>query len=97
MQVRVELYSDLKKYAHGRDEPLLCTVSEGSTVNDVLAALGIPSREEIIVGINGELGSRETVLADGDTVTLLTPMEGGARTSTPRGRRIGAGPQSSLD
>lgn len=80
MQVRVELYSDLKKYAHGRDDPLICTLSEGSTVDDVLKALGIPPREEMIVGINGELGSRQSVLADGDEVTLLTPMEGGAPT-----------------
>ena len=78
MHVRVELYSDLKKYAHSHDGPMSCAHPEGSSVDDLLAHLGIPAREEIIVGINGVLGSRQAALSDGDEVTLLTPMEGGA-------------------
>lgn len=77
MRVRVQLYSDLKKYARGRGDPIVCTLAEGGTVEELLVELGVPPGEEMIVGINGELGSRQATLADGDEVMLLTPMQGG--------------------
>lgn len=77
--VQVDLFSDLRKYLPlGTTGTMSRTLPAGSTVADLIAALMIPEIEEITVGINGDQAARTSILAEGDQVMLLTPMEGGA-------------------
>lgn len=69
--------SDLRKYLRGRAEPLDCELDCDATVSDLVRALEIDPSEEMIVGINGQLGMRDSRLVDGDEVMLMTPMSGG--------------------
>jgi len=76
--VTVTLFADLRRYLPpGVDGPHLRTVPAGSTVADLLDAIGIPTDAEVTVGLNGELADRDDALPDGADVMLLSPMEGG--------------------
>ena len=52
---------------------------DGATVRDLMAALGIEPGGDppLTIAVNGQLGKVESPLRDGDTVMLVTPMEGG--------------------
>ena len=76
--VRLTLFADLKRFlAKGQNGPLSFSLEGGATVETLLAAVGIPAKEEITVGLNGDQGQRDSVLKDGDEVVLFSPMEGG--------------------
>jgi sulfur carrier protein ThiS len=76
--VSVTLFADLRRYLPpGVDGPHLRRVPVGSTVADLLDAIGIPATTDITVGVDGELADRTDPLHDGADVMLLTPMEGG--------------------
>ncbi len=77
VRVRVKLMSDLRKYLRGRPEPIVCELDVNASVADLVRELGIPADEEMIVGVNGQLGGPESALSDGDEVMLMTPMSGG--------------------
>jgi sulfur carrier protein ThiS len=77
MYVRARLLGEFRKYLRGRAEPLICEVPEGATVADLFAALAIDSTSEVVVGVNGQLGHIGSPLAEGDEVTLVSPMSGG--------------------
>jgi sulfur carrier protein ThiS len=83
VQVSVELYADLRRFAGAAREPLTCSVPAGATVRELIASLGIPPDEPVVVGVDGALGSPETVLAGGEHVALLTPMQGGSGGGRP--------------
>ncbi len=74
----VTLFADLRRYLPpGIDGPHRRTVPVGSTVADLLDAIGIPATADVTVGLNGELADRDDALPDGADVMLLSPMEGG--------------------
>ena len=76
--VSVTLFADLRRYLPpGVDGPHQRRVPVGSTVADLLDAIGIPATTDITVGVDGELADRTDPLHDGADVMLLTPMEGG--------------------
>jgi sulfur carrier protein ThiS len=76
--VSVSLFADVRRYLpRGVDGPISCTVASGSTVGDLLVALGIPADTELTAGIDGELARRDSRLRDGADVMLVSPMEGG--------------------
>ena len=76
--VSVTLFADLRRYLPpGVDGPFRRVVPSGSTVLDLLAALGVPAEADLTVGLNGELADRDAPLHDGADVMLLSPMEGG--------------------
>jgi sulfur carrier protein ThiS len=76
--VTVTLFADLRRYQPaGVDGPHRHTVPAGSTVADLLDAVGIPAGADVTVGLDGELANRTDPLHDGADVMLLSPMEGG--------------------
>jgi len=76
--VTVTLFADLRRFLPpGVDGPHRRRVPVGSTVGDLLAAIGIPADADLTVGLNGELADRDAPLSDGAEVMLLSPMEGG--------------------
>jgi sulfur carrier protein ThiS len=78
LDVRVTLFADLRKYLPaGQPGSRRFRLGAGATVADLVAELGIPPGELMTVGVNGELAAADTVLGDGDDVTLFSPMEGG--------------------
>jgi sulfur carrier protein ThiS len=78
IHVRLALFADLKRFLpRGHDGPLEFDLHPGATVEDLLAAAGIPATEEITIGLNGDQGQRTSVLQSGDEVVLFSPMEGG--------------------
>lgn len=79
VSVTVKLFSNLRRFVPmGHDGRLAFSFPPGATVADILAGIGIPPEEEITIAIGDDLAARETVLEDGDEVTLIAPMEGGA-------------------
>jgi sulfur carrier protein ThiS len=77
MLVEVKALGDVRRHLRGRPEPLVVEVPPGGTIARLIDALGIPTDEALVVGVNGTLGNRDRDLADGDVVTLVTPMAGG--------------------
>ncbi len=78
MKVSVRLLGEFRRFLQGREEPIVFEVSEAASVAEVASALGVDSRLEAIVGVNGQLGRMDTQLADGDEVVFVSPMSGGA-------------------
>lgn len=76
--VRVTFFADLRRFLpKGADGPQPYTLTTGATIDDLLAAIGIPPESEVTVGLGGELASRDTMVVDGDEIVLFSPMEGG--------------------
>ncbi|MDW7649830.1 MAG: MoaD/ThiS family protein [Bacillota bacterium] len=74
MQITVKLFATLRTNrfkAENREYP------EGSTVLDVANDLDIPKEELAITMVNGIILEPETVLQDGDTLSIFPPVGGG--------------------
>ena len=77
--VTVTFFADLRRLLPpGVDGPQRYTLRAGSTVEDLLSAIGITAARDVTVGVDGELAERTDVLRDGADVMLLGPMEGGS-------------------
>ena len=77
--VSVTFFADLRRYLpRGADGPQRYTLADGATVTDLLDRIGVAPEYDITVAVAGELADRQTPLADGADVMLLSPMEGGS-------------------
>ena len=76
--VKVSLHGDAHRYRKGRSDPFEQELADGATVQQLVDALGIDPAMSLTFGVNGEMASREQPLRAGDSVMILTPMEGGA-------------------
>jgi sulfur carrier protein ThiS len=78
VRVRVALHADMRKYLPpGQNGPRVLTFPAGVTMADVLQELGIPEKEIVTIGLNGELAARDDLVPDGAEITMFSPMEGG--------------------
>jgi sulfur carrier protein ThiS len=76
--VRVRLFAALHRFVPAAAEgPLERSMPAGSTVADLLSALGIPDEVDATVAMDGELAERVDALRDGAEIMVLSPMEGG--------------------
>jgi molybdopterin converting factor small subunit len=82
VRVRVRLGAGLSRFA---DAPLLSVdLAEGSSVDDLLAALGseqpslAPALTAALPVLAGTHAEREQTLQEGDEIALLIPVAGGA-------------------
>lgn len=77
--VEVYLYAMLRHYQpalrHG--EPARVELAPGATVENLLAALGIPAEETKAAFVNGISRGPEWTLAEGDRVAVFPPIAGG--------------------
>jgi len=77
MIIDVKLYGDLDKFSPEGGNAFNQELSQGATATDLLAQLNIPDEVQRFVLINGKRCEENSLLRDGDTVTLLTPVSGG--------------------
>jgi molybdopterin converting factor small subunit len=83
MQLTVKLYGTLRKYrpesASGAPHhPFDLSIPENSTINDLARYLKIVDGAVNAAAVNGDAVGNETVLRDGDAVSLFPPSAGGA-------------------
>ena len=79
MTVTVELFATLGRYlpAAARNGGAHVELESGSTVADLVRALGIPAGLESVALVNGHECDDSHLLVEGDTVTLYPPLAGG--------------------
>lgn len=74
MKLNVKLFATLRE---GRGKQLDIEIDDGLSVSKVLEKLGIRKTDASIVLINGNSSGLDTVLSDGDTLSLFPPVGGG--------------------
>lgn len=74
MNIEVRLFATLR---NGRDKVLRVEPPEGSTVRDIVGSLGIAEDDIAILLVRGHSRPLQSVLRDGDVVSLFPPVGGG--------------------
>jgi MoaE-MoaD fusion protein len=95
---RIRLFAILRERA--RQDSIEIEVAEGATVGDALDALGaqhdalapLIAAMPMVMAVNGDYATRETILAAGDELALIPPVSGGA--DAPARARVHDGPLS---
>jgi molybdopterin converting factor small subunit len=79
MKIEVALYATLSKYLPpgAQNRKAVIDVRDGATIRDVLSHLGIPQDLPNILLANGRQALEESVLRDGDTLSVFPPLAGG--------------------
>jgi len=79
IQVQVRLYATLRRYQPqvrlGRAR--IVSLPEGTTVEQLIATLGIPADTVKTVFVGGKIVESDQVLQDGDEVGIFPPIAGG--------------------
>jgi molybdopterin converting factor small subunit len=80
VRVEVRLFATFAHYLPKDNETgsRYLDLAEGSTVADVVGALGIPADLSRIILVNDEDAEEDRHLGAGDVVTLFPPLAGGA-------------------
>jgi len=76
MRIRVKTVGTLKTLEEGTRIEIL-EVPQGTSVAGVIEKLQLQDWEIGFVQINGQRGSRESILQDNDELTLIAPLVGG--------------------
>ena len=78
MEVKVKLYTILKKYGEGKlDKDNNISIPEHLTLQDLISHLNIPERLGKICLVNGYPRDIEYTLSEGDEVKILSVIGGG--------------------
>jgi molybdopterin converting factor small subunit len=77
MKVSIELYSTLRPFAPDPSGKAGVELGRGSRIRDLILTLGIPDKTKRVILVNGRVAGEERELAEGDTVVLFPPVEGG--------------------
>ena len=80
MKVEVRLFASLGRYrpdGHPRNDPLIAEVAGGTTIRELLHALGVPLTAVKVLFLNGVHASSERKLQDGDRLGVFPPVAGG--------------------
>lgn len=75
--IHVRLFSDMVRYHPDNRGRFTTALPDGASVQTLLESLGAVHVKDLTIGVRGDLANRATVLRDGDTVELITPMVGG--------------------
>lgn len=78
MEVKVKLYTILKKYGAGKlDKDNNISIPEHLTLQDLVSHLNIPERLGKVFLVNGYPQDMEYTLSEGDEVKILPILGGG--------------------
>ena len=77
MEVEVKLLSLLRQYSPCDHNAFPVQLPLGASLDELLKRLKIPPTVQRIALVNGRRASDEALLSPGDTVVLMSPMEGG--------------------
>ena len=77
MKVKVRLLANFKEYGPGGESHFELQLDPGSTMDSLFFKLQVPSTVSRIMLLNGKHAREDTHLAEGDTITLFPPIEGG--------------------
>ena len=78
MEVKVKLYTILKKYGEGKlDKDNNISIHEHLTLQDLISHLNIPERLGKVCLVNGYPRDKEYTLSEGDEVKILSFTGGG--------------------
>lgn len=79
MRVTIRLNASLRRYIPEGSEgsPFSFEVDDGATVAQVMKRLGVPDRQAQMVTVEGEQADADTVLEEGQELSLFPPLAGG--------------------
>ena len=77
MKLQVELQVYLKEYSPSGDAKFDFEMADGSSVTQLVDALGVPDDLATIIIVSGENTDQSHKLKDGDHVILIPPIAGG--------------------
>ena len=79
IEITVKIVGHLKKYISENKNELNLQLREESKIIDLLKILGIPEKEikYVMILVNRQPASKETVINSGDRISFLTLSEGG--------------------
>jgi molybdopterin converting factor small subunit len=85
MKIEVALFATLTKYLPpgAQNRRAVIEVKDGSTIRDVLSQLGVPAEFPNILLVNGRQAPENSVLKDGETLSVFPPLAGGRNPLTP--------------
>lgn len=78
MKIHVKAYGILRKHFNDKEEAEL-HLTQGSTVASIFRKLKKTENETWMVVVNGKIADENTILNDGDIVSIFEPIGGGAR------------------
>jgi molybdopterin converting factor small subunit len=78
MQVTVELKGYLDQYSPVGRATFAHDLPDGATVQTLVNRLRVPDEMATVIVINGRNADLDDPLAEGDRVTLIPPLSGGA-------------------
>lgn len=77
MYIKVKLFSSLSKYKTALDKNGKVILPPDAKVADLLRELGIDHSLVMVVAVNGETAGDNTVLKNGDEVSMFPMIDGG--------------------
>lgn len=79
MKIHLSLYSSLAKYLPEKNSGKTCVmeVDKGTRVGQVLESLQVPLKSGKAIFVNGVHARSDTVLKDGDRMSIFPPVAGG--------------------
>jgi molybdopterin converting factor small subunit len=77
MEVTVEFFAYLIRHSPKGERRVDVILKEGSTLKDLFEEIKIPPQAERICLLNGAYHSEETVLHQGDVISLYPMIDGG--------------------
>ena len=79
MKVVVKLHGETKRHVKGLvGDSIETELPAGTTVAGMLAQLGVPDEDVWMSAVNKTVVKPEHVLADGDAVEVIAPIQGGS-------------------
>jgi len=76
MKIHVKAYGILQRHLRNKKEVELC-LEQGSTIATLFHKLKKPKSEMWMVSVNGKIANENTILNDGDSISIFEPVGGG--------------------
>jgi molybdopterin converting factor small subunit len=79
VKIYIKAYGFLQRYLNDKKEAEFC-LEQGSTVINLFRKLKKTKSDTWMVVVNGKIATENTILNDGDVVTIFEPIAGGTCT-----------------